>query len=101
MRRDNVPGWALPLLILLSFAGAVIGLMLTSYHLSQGRDPWKLFQVACGADGGGCAEVLTSGWAILPGGIPLAALGFIYFGGLGLWYLIVGLANRRGRFWQG
>ena len=101
MRRDNVPGWALPLLILLSFAGAVIGLMLTSYHLSQGRDPWKLFQVACGADGGGCAEVLTSGWAVLPGGIPLAALGFIYFGGLGLWYLIVGLANRRGRFWQG
>jgi protein-disulfide isomerase/uncharacterized membrane protein len=101
MRRDTAPGWALPLLILLSFAGAGIGLMLTSYHLSQGKDPWKLFQVACGADGGGCAEVLSSGWAVLPGGIPLAALGFIYFGGLCLWYLIVGLANRRGRFWQG
>lgn len=101
MRRDTAPGWALPLLILLSFAGAGIGAMLTSYHLSQGKDPWKLFQVACGADGGGCAEVLASEWAVLPGGIPLAALGFIYFGGLGLWYLIVGQANRRGRFWQG
>jgi uncharacterized membrane protein/protein-disulfide isomerase len=101
MRRDTAPGWTLPLLILLAFAGAAIGLMLTSYHLSQGKDPWKLFQVACGADGGGCAEVLSSPWAVLPGGIPLAALGFLYFGGLGLWYLIVGLANRRGRFWQG
>lgn len=101
MRRDTAPGWTLPLLILLSLAGSVIGLMLTSYHLSQGRNPWKLFQVACGADGGGCADVLASGWAVLPGGIPLAALGFLYFGGICLWYLIVGLANRRGRFWQG
>ncbi len=101
MRRDTVPGWTLPLLILLSFAGAGIGLMLTSYHLSQGKDPWKLFQMACGTDGGGCAQVLASGWAVLPGGIPLAALGFLYFGGLGLWFLIVGQAYRRGRFWEG
>jgi len=100
MRRDTAPGWALPLLIVLSLAGAGIGLMLTSYHLSGGRAPWKLFQTVCGADGGGCAEVLSSRWAVLPGGIPLAALGVIYFGGLGLWYLTVGLANRRGRFWQ-
>ncbi len=100
MRRNTAPGWALPLLILLSFAGAGIGLMLTSYHLSEGKAPWKLFQTVCGTDGGGCAEVLSSRWAVLPGGIPLAALGFVYFGGLGLWYLVVGLANRRGRFWQ-
>lgn len=101
MRRDTAPGWTLPVLILLAFAGATIGAMLTSYHLSQGREPWKLFQVACGADGGGCADVLASPWAVLPGGIPLAALGVVYFGGIGLWYLVVGLANRRGRFWQG
>jgi protein-disulfide isomerase/uncharacterized membrane protein len=100
MRRDTAPGWTLPLLIVLAFAGAGIGAMLTSYHMSAGKSPWKLFQVACGADGGGCAEVLSSGWAVLPGGIPLAALGFVYFAGIGLWYLVVGLANRRGRFWQ-
>ncbi|HYU30631.1 MAG TPA: vitamin K epoxide reductase family protein [Thermoanaerobaculia bacterium] len=100
MRRETAPGWTLPLLILLAFGGAVIGLMLTSYHLSAGKHPWKLFQMVCGTDGGGCTEVLSSGWAVLPGGIPLAALGFLYFGGLFLWYLVVGLANRRGRFWQ-
>lgn len=99
MRRDT-PGWALPLLILLSFAGAGIGLMLTSYHLSQGKAPWKLFEAVCGKDGGGCAGVLSSEWAVLPGGFPLAAVGLAYFGGLGLWYLVVGLANRRGRVWQ-
>lgn len=101
MRRDTAPGWALPLLILLASAGAAICLMLTSYHLSQGKAPWKLFETVCGEDGAGCAGVLSSGWAVLPGGIPLAAAGFAYFAGLGLWYLIVGLANRRGRFWQG
>jgi len=101
MRRDTAPGWTLPLLIVLAFAGAAIGLMLTSYHLSEGKSSWKLFQAACGTDGSGCAEVLSSGWAVLPGGIPLAALGFVYFGAIGLWYLVVGLANRRGRFWQG
>jgi protein-disulfide isomerase/uncharacterized membrane protein len=101
MRRDTAPGWTLPLLILLSLAGAGIGWMLTRYHLSEGRDPSKIFQMACGQDGSGCAEVLSSPWALLPGGVPLAALGLAYFGGLALWYLVVGLANRRGRFWQG
>lgn len=101
MRRDTAPAWALPLLILLALAGAGIGWMLTSYHLSHGQAPWKIFEAVCGKDGGGCSGVLSSSWAVLPGGIPLAALGFAYFGGLGLWYLVVGLANRRGRFWQG
>lgn len=100
MRRDTAPRWVLPLLVLLAFTGAGIGLMLTSYHVSQGADPWKVLQMTCGPEGGHCAEVLESDWAVLPGGAPLAALGVVYFGGLGLWYLLVGLANRRGRFWQ-
>jgi uncharacterized membrane protein/protein-disulfide isomerase len=100
MRRDAAPRWALPLLVLLSFTGAGIGLVLTSFHLAAGKSPWKLFDLACGKDGHGCAEVLASRWAVLPGGRPLAALGVVYFGGLGLWYLVVGTANRRGRFWQ-
>ncbi|HBL30677.1 MAG TPA: hypothetical protein DD490_27900 [Acidobacteria bacterium] len=100
MRRETAPGWALPLLILLATAGAWIGSMLTSYHLSAGKAPWKVFQAVCGTDGGGCSEVLASPWAVLPGGIPLALAGALYFGGLALWYLVVGLANRRGRFWH-
>lgn len=92
--------WALSLVIVLAFLGAGISLMLTRYHLTQGKNPGALFQLACGKEGGGCADVLASAWAVLPGGIPLAAMGLIYFGSLGLWYLVVGLANRRGRAWQ-
>jgi protein-disulfide isomerase/uncharacterized membrane protein len=100
MKGDSVARWALPLLVLLAFTGAGVGIVLTNFHMSQGKDPWKLFELACGKDASGCAEVLTSRWAVLPGGNPLAALGFVYFGGLGLWYLVVGRANRLGRFWQ-
>jgi protein-disulfide isomerase/uncharacterized membrane protein len=102
MRRNTASTWVLPLLILLAFAGAVIGMMLTSFHLTHGRAPWRLFHVACGRNNGGCADVLESHWAVLPGGsgIPVSALGVAYFGGLSLWYLAVGLANRRGRIWQ-
>jgi protein-disulfide isomerase/uncharacterized membrane protein len=98
MHSINAPRWVLPLLVLLAFTGAGIGWMLTNVHL--GKDPGKLFQTVCGGEGGGCSEVLASEWAVLPGGRPLAALGVVYFGGLGLWYLVVGLANRRGRLWQ-
>lgn len=100
MRRDSAPAWAVILLILLAVAGAGISLMLTSYHVSQGRDAAGIFQTVCGTDGGGCREVLSSSWAVLPDGIPLSALGLVYFGGLALWYLVVGPANRRGRYWQ-
>lgn len=92
--------WALPLVVVLAFAGAGISLMLTRYHLSQGRNPGAVFELVCGKEGGGCTDVLASSWAVLPGGIPLAAAGLIYFGSLGLWYLIAGPANRRGRTWQ-
>lgn len=98
MKQDN--RWLLPLLVSLAFAAAGISLMLTSYHFSQGKEPWALFSLACKTEEGGCAEVLASSWATLPGNIPLAALGVLYFGGLGLWYLAVGAANRRGRLWQ-
>jgi protein-disulfide isomerase/uncharacterized membrane protein len=100
MRRESAPAWAVFLLILLAVAGAGISLMLTSYHLSQGRDAAGIFETVCGTDGGGCREVLSSSWAVLPQGIPLSALGLVYFGGLAVWYLVVGPANRRGRYWQ-
>jgi protein-disulfide isomerase/uncharacterized membrane protein len=100
MQRDVAPRWMLPLLILLAFTGAGIGAMLTDYHLTGGEHPSPLFQSVCGREGGRCMEVLMSNYAALPGGMPLAAIGFVYFGGLALWYLVVGAANRRGRSWQ-
>lgn len=88
--------WTLPLLVALALAATGISLMLTSYHLSQGNPPWALFRLACNAEEGGCADVLASPWAIGPGGIPTATYGAVYFGALGLWYLVVG----RSRRWQ-
>jgi protein-disulfide isomerase/uncharacterized membrane protein len=94
----TTPRWTLPLLVALAVAGAGIGLMLTSYHLTQGKEPWALFRLACNAEEGGCADVLASPWAVGPGGIPTAAYGAAYFGALALWYLVVGQARGRWRW---
>lgn len=93
--------WTLPLIVLLALVGASISIALASFHLSDGKNRWNIIELTCGKTGGGCNDVLTSSWAALPGGTPVAALGFVYFAGLGLWYSVVGRANRRGRFWQG
>ncbi|MFL6203348.1 MAG: thioredoxin domain-containing protein [Thermoanaerobaculia bacterium] len=92
--------WTLLLLVALALVAAGISLMLTSYHLTQGKEPWALFRLACNAEEGGCADVLASPWAVGPGGIPTAAYGAVYFGALGLWYLAVGRPRGRGWHWQ-
>jgi uncharacterized membrane protein len=86
--------------VLLSLAAAGISLMLTSYHLTEGKEPWALFRLACRSEEGGCADVLASPWAVAPGGIPTALLGAVYFGSLALWYLVVGRPRGGGRLWQ-
>lgn len=91
-------GWILPLLVALALAATGISLMLTSYHLSQGQEPGAVFRLACDAEEGGCADVLASPWAVGPGGIPIATYGAVYFGALGLWYLVVGQARGRWRW---
>jgi protein-disulfide isomerase/uncharacterized membrane protein len=91
---------ALVLLILLASAAAGISLMLTSYHLTEGKEPWALFRLACSSEEGGCADVLASPWATGPGGLPTALLGAVYFGSLALWYLVVGRPRGGGRSWQ-
>jgi protein-disulfide isomerase/uncharacterized membrane protein len=91
---------ALILLVLLASTAAGISLMLTSYHLTEGKEPWALFRLACRSEEGGCADVLASPWAVGPGGIPTALLGSVYFGALVLWYLVVGRPRGAGRPWQ-
>lgn len=98
--KRTTHNWTLPLLVALAVAAAGISLMLTSYHLTQGQEPWALFRLACGAEEGGCADVLASPWAVGPGGIPTATYGAVYFGALGLWYLVVGRPRGRRRNWQ-
>jgi protein-disulfide isomerase/uncharacterized membrane protein len=92
--------WTLPLLVALALAAAGISLMLTSYHLTQGKAPGAVFRLACDAEEGGCADVLASPWAVGPGGIPTATYGAVYFGTLALWYLVVGRPRGQGRYWH-
>lgn len=46
-----------------------------------------------------CDYVLSSPWAKV-GPFPVASLGFVYFAALAAWFLLVGIPNRRGRFWH-
>jgi protein-disulfide isomerase/uncharacterized membrane protein len=92
--------WTLPLLVALALAATGISRMLTSYHLTQGKDPGAVFRLACDAEEGGCADVLASPWATGPGGIPTATYGAVYFGALALWYLVVGRPRGQGRYWH-
>ena len=90
--------WTLPVLVALALAATAVSLMLTSYHLSQGQEPGAVFRLDCDAEEGGCADVLASSWALGPGGIPTATYGAVFFGALGLWYLVVGQARGRWRW---
>lgn len=97
--RSNPDGrWLQLALIVLALIGAGISLMLTQYHLTG--KPGKFFSLVCDANKGGCSEVLASPYAVGPGGIPVATFGAIYFGALGLWYLVVGRSRGQGRRWQ-
>ncbi len=88
------------IVVLLALVATGISLMLTSYHLTEGKEPWALFHLACRSDKGGCADVLASPWATGPAGIPTALLGAVYFGALSLWFLVVGRPAGRGRTWH-
>jgi protein-disulfide isomerase/uncharacterized membrane protein len=91
----------LALVIALAFAAAAISLMLTAYHLSHGRRAAEFFNVMCGQADAGCDRVLQSRWGYFGRSrVPISALGVAYFTSLGVWYLVVGRPNRRGRWWH-
>lgn len=87
------------LLVVLALLGVWISLMLTSFHLSHGQSGSAIFRLGCRASGGGCDQVLQSPWATLPGNVPLALVGLVYFSVIAVWYLVAGRANRAGRRW--
>ena len=94
---------ALPLvlIILFAFGAAGISWMLAAYHISHGQEAVGIYDLMCGYRGAGCEAVLQSRYGYLPGTtVPVAVLGVAYFLALGLWYLIVGRPNRRGRWWH-
>jgi protein-disulfide isomerase/uncharacterized membrane protein len=92
-------GRGVVLLAVLALLGAGISLMLTRVHLSHGQGSSGLFRLGCSVSGGGCEQVLGSSWALLPGNVPVALAGLVYFSAIAVWYLVAGSANRAGRRW--
>ena len=89
------------LMVILAFAAAGVSYMLTAYHRSGGRQAVGVYDLMCGYQGAGCEQVIQSRYGYLGNtNIPISAMGLVYFGSLGLWYLVVGRANRRGRWWH-
>lgn len=87
-------------LIALSLAGCITSSVLVWLSANVGTSHALLGTSLCGAgEHINCDAVLSSDWAHI-GAIPLAHLGLVYFVALALWFIIVGLPNRAGRFWH-
>lgn len=50
-------------------------------------------------DGVDCSHVLASRWSKI-GFVPTAQIGIIYFACAAVWFIIIGIPNRRGRAWH-
>lgn len=75
--------------------------MLAIHHASRGSQASAIMNLMCDKDGGGCDSVLRSRWGYFSKQkIPVAFLGAAYYAVLGVWYLVVGRPNRRGRWWH-
>jgi len=97
--------------VLLALAGATLCTSLTSAHLSGGSG---LLAADCGNANSGCGQVLSSRWAVFPPadqadvrdgpaatGVPVAALGLLYFLGLATWLAFVGICRGDRAGWNG
>jgi uncharacterized membrane protein len=96
--------------ILLALVGALLCASLTSAHLSGAGG---LLAADCSDAGSGCGQVLASRWAVFPPadvadvrdgpaqtGVPVAALGLLYFAGLATWLAFVGLCRGQRAGWN-
>ena len=97
----------LPLRILalaLALTGVALSGMLLAAHVSSAG---SLVAGFCGESGSGCARVLESRWAVFPpaapgtdvrhDGVPVAAIGLMYFVALVTWLSLVGVPGERRR----
>jgi len=86
------------LLLLCALAGLGLSALLALMSADPGAG-WASGLCSAG-DGFGCGHALSSSAATVIGPFKATHLGMAYFGLHLLWYLIVGIPNRRGRIWQ-
>ena len=104
MNRNQGLAWVAGILALIAAWTSGSLLML---HAEKDADLGLLAGI-CAAGEEGCASVVNSRWGVLPfeeegqersgEGIPVAALGFLYYALLAAWYLLIGIPDR-GRQW--
>ena len=104
MNRNQGLAWVAGILALIAAWTSGSLLML---HAEKDADLGLLAGI-CAAGDEGCASVVNSRWGVLPivgegqqrsgEGIPVAALGFLYYSILAAWYLLIGIADP-GRQW--
>lgn len=108
----NAPGrLALLLAIVLALVCAALSASLTSAHLTGGDG---LLALDCTDAESGCGQVMASRWAVFPpadptdvvdgpaqSGVPLAALGLLYFAALAVWLGFVGVCRGQRAAWNG
>ncbi|MEE8170471.1 MAG: vitamin K epoxide reductase family protein [Phycisphaerae bacterium] len=91
------PQFLRPVLLVMAALGFAISLLLWSM---QAAPTGELAARWCAAgERINCVDVLSSRWARFSG-MPTSAWGAVYFGFLGVWFLVIGLCNRPGRLWH-
>lgn len=100
-------------MVLLSFGGCLINQNLSAMHVDETAAK-GLFADVCAPEGSDvfdCKVVMKSKWAVWPPnepdpvtgkqmGIPIALLGWAYFTGVCLWFVVVGRCDYSRRFWH-
>jgi protein-disulfide isomerase/uncharacterized membrane protein len=87
------------LTLLLCAAGVYVSFELSQRHIQGGYGADSLLGRLCEDGTASCDQVIKSPWGTFKG-VPTAVWGLLYFTGVGLWCLLVGLPNRAGRWWQ-
>ena len=80
-------------------AGAVVSWQLSELHIRGGFGPDSFLGRMCEEGTASCDAVIKSKWGTFLR-MPTAVWGMMYFASIGLWYLLAGLPNRAGRWWQ-
>lgn len=100
-------------MVLLALAGGLINMQLARMHVREAPTE-GMFADVCAPQamaGFDCKKVVKSKWSVLPpneadpvtgeqAGVPVAMLGWWYFTGVGLWYLLVGRCDYQRRGWH-
>ncbi len=99
MRSNSARRWVWLAGVLLCAGGAYVSWALSQRHVASGVGEDSLLGRMCADGTANCDQVIKSPLGTVYGQ-PTAVWGMIYFTAAGLWLVLNGLPNRRGRWWH-